>query len=80
MSLCPNLQIGADAVGMSTAHEVIVAAHCGMQCLGISLITNASQLSYDITSDVSHEEVLAVGKRRSKDVEELVKCIVQKLS
>lgn len=71
--------VGADAVGMSTAHEVVVAAHCGMRCLGISLITNAAILSYDNDNDVSHEEVLEVGKRRSADVEKLVKCIVQKL-
>ena len=74
------IQIGADAVGMSTAHEVIVAAHSGMQCLGISLITNAAELSYDVSNDVSHEEVIQAGKKRSKDVEKLVKCFVQKLN
>ena len=75
-----NLQVGADAVGMSTAHEVIVAAHCGMKSLGISLITNAVNLSYEAPNDVSHEEVLEVGKKRSKDVENLVKCVIEKLN
>ena len=32
--------IGADSVGMSTAPEVVVAAHMGIQVLGFSLITN----------------------------------------
>lgn len=74
-----SFKVGADAVGMSTAHEVITAAHCGIQSLGISLITNAAELSYDVESKVSHEEVLEVGKKRSKDVEKLVKYVVQKL-
>lgn len=33
---------GADAVGMSTVHEVIAAAHVGLPCLGLSAITNAA--------------------------------------
>lgn len=45
--------LGADAVGMSTVPEIIVANHCGMKCLGISVITNVSQTA----SKVSHEEV-----------------------
>ena len=64
---------------MSTAHEVITACHCGMSCLGISLITNEAVLSEESENNVSHEEVLAVGKKRSSDVEKLVSSIVQNL-
>ncbi len=48
---------GADAVGMSTAPEVVVARHMGMRVLGISLITNTA--TGDDTEEVSHAEVLA---------------------
>lgn len=54
---------GADAVGMSTVPEVIVARHGGMRVLGISSITNVSIDDPDSTQEVSHEEVLRVGQQ-----------------
>ncbi|MCL5958736.1 MAG: purine-nucleoside phosphorylase, partial [Chloroflexi bacterium] len=52
--------IGADAVGMSTAPEVVVARHCGMRVLGISCITNLAT-GADHT-EVGHHDVLAQGR------------------
>ena len=53
--------LGADAVGMSTVPEVIVAAHQGVPCCGISCITNrAAGIS---PLPLTHEEVVEVAKR-----------------
>jgi purine-nucleoside phosphorylase len=51
--------LGADAVGMSTVHEVLVARHAGARVLGFSLITNKA--TPDMADEVTHEEVLAMG-------------------
>src|SRR3989440_13027877 len=50
--------IGADAVGMSTVPEVVVARHMRMRVLGLSLITNSA--TGEETEEVNHAEVLAV--------------------
>ncbi len=49
--------IGADAVGMSTVNEVMVARHSGMKVLGFSGITNVARLAADEGPPPSHEEV-----------------------
>jgi purine-nucleoside phosphorylase len=53
---------GGDAVGMSTASEALVAYHAGMRVLGFSSITNLALDSTEAQDEVSHAEVLRLGK------------------
>jgi len=62
-------RLGADAVGMSTVHEVIVARAMGMRVAGISCITNMASGISD--QPVSHEEVLEVTRVAGARFEDL---------
>lgn len=52
--------LGGDAVGMSTAHETIVARHAERRVLGFSLITNKA--TDDVETGATHDEVIEVGQ------------------
>jgi len=54
--------IGADACGMSTVPEVMVACHMGMRVLGFSGISNVAIDNLDADEAATHEEVLAAGQ------------------
>jgi purine-nucleoside phosphorylase len=65
---------GADAVGMSTVHEVVAARARGLRCLGISTITN---LAAGLTPvRLSHHEVIRASRRAAQALGELVAGIV----
>jgi len=67
-------RLGADAVGMSTAVEVVAARARGMRCVAFSTITNAAA---GITGErLSHAEVMEVAARVAGDLERLVEGIV----
>lgn len=68
---------GADAVGMSTAPEVVVANHAGMRVLGISAISNAA---LDHQAEMtSHEAVLAAAARLQPRFQALVTGVIQRI-
>lgn len=69
--------LGADAVGMSTVPEVIVAAHSKLNVLAISLITNMAAGILD--QPLTEEEVMEIGSLRGKDFQRLIKKIVKKI-
>lgn len=70
--------IGGDAVGMSTVPEVIVAKHQGMDCFGISIITDLG--GPDIAFTVSHDEVLQAANKAMPNVIKIVKGLVRNYS
>ena len=74
-------RLGADAVGMSTVPEVIVAHHCGMRCFGASVITDLGGTPVPVK--VSHEEVQRAAQKAQPSLaiimEELIKRSAQKL-
>lgn len=69
--------MGADAVGMSTVPEVIVANHCGMRVLGISCITN---LAAGMQANLNHEEVVETTNRVKQAFQQLIKKTLEYLS
>ena len=56
--------MGADAVGMSTVHETIVARHCGLRVVAVSAITNFAEGMGD--EALSHEQTLRDGRARGR--------------
>jgi purine-nucleoside phosphorylase len=66
--------LGADAVGMSTVPEAIVARHMGIEVLGISCITNMAAGISD--EPINHEEVMATGIRVRATFTELLQRVI----
>ena len=69
--------LGADAVGMSTAPEVIVAGHCGMEVLGITLLSNMAAGILD--QPLTEEEVLQAGEAAREKFSGLIRACLREL-
>jgi len=68
---------GADAVGMSTVPEAIVARHMGMSVVGISCITNMAAGISEQT--INHEEVMETGQKVRATFTQLLRRLISKL-
>ncbi|WP_029252402.1 purine-nucleoside phosphorylase [Paraoerskovia marina] len=69
--------LGADLVGMSTTLEAIAARHCGLDVLGISLVTNlAAGIS---ATHLSHEEVIEAGREAGPRISALLAAIAKQV-
>jgi purine-nucleoside phosphorylase len=69
---------GADAVGMSTVPETIVARHTGMKVFAVSIITD--ECFPDALKPVSVEEVIAVARKTEPKLTKIMKELVKKIA
>lgn len=69
--------MGADAVGMSTVNEVVVARHGGMRVLGLSGISNVARLSADEGEPPTHDEVLQAGRVVGPKMQAIIRALLQ---
>ena len=69
--------LGGDAVGMSTAPEVIVAGHCGMEVLGITLLSNMAAGILD--QPLSEQEVLSAAQAAREKFSGLIRACLRRM-
>ena len=70
--------LGADAVGMSTVPEAIVARHMDLEVLGISCITNMAAGISD--EPINHDDVMATGDRVRETLTQLLRKVVGRIN
>jgi xanthosine phosphorylase len=70
--------LGADAVGMSTVHETILARHAGLRVAAVSAISNLAEGMSDVP--LSHEQTLTDAQRAAGDLARLLEAFVGRLA
>jgi purine-nucleoside phosphorylase len=71
--------IGADAVGMSTVPEVIVARHCGLKVFGMSIITNEANSSINQIKINHGEDVIRIADKAADKMGKIVTRLIGEL-
>ena len=69
--------LGADAVGMSTVHETILARHAGLRVAAVSAISNLAEGMSEVP--LSHKQTLADAQRAAGDLARLLEAFVERL-
>jgi purine-nucleoside phosphorylase len=76
--------LGADLVGMSTVHEVIVARHMGIEVLGLSLVTNMAagvpRMEQETADLIDHKDVLEIGRSAARQFTSLLTALIPQIA
>jgi purine-nucleoside phosphorylase len=76
--------LGADLVGMSTVHEVIVARHMGIEVLGLSLVTNMAagvpRMEEETAELIDHQDVLEIGRHAARQFTSLLTALIPQIA
>ncbi|MDQ2834715.1 MAG: purine-nucleoside phosphorylase [Acidobacteriota bacterium] len=70
--------LGADLVGMSTVHEVIVARHMGLEVLGLSVVTNMA--AGILNRPLNHKEVIETGRQVESRFTSLLTALIPQIA
>ena len=69
--------LGADAVGMSTVPEAVVARHSGLKCIGITCITNMA--AGIMNEKLSHEDVKDTASKVESNFKKVIKELIKEI-
>lgn len=72
-------QMGGDAIGMSTVPEVIVARHCGIECMGFSIITDAAHAERDENLVIDGDEIVRIANEAADKMNSIITMVIERM-